>query len=70
VFIKAKRTSRIWESLAQISGALARKLKYMANRPAKNITSLASQTIVPTEVALGRLIATDEAWDTGIELMY
>ena len=29
----------------------------MANRPAKNITSLPSQTIVPTDVELGLLMA-------------
>jgi hypothetical protein len=39
---------------------LARRLKYIANRAAKNITSLPSQTIVPTEVALGRLIVGEE----------
>lgn len=45
-------------SFAQRSGAPALRLKYIANRPAKNITSLPSQTMVPTEVELGRLIAT------------
>jgi hypothetical protein len=55
--------------LAQISGALARRLKYMAKRPAKNITSLASQTIVPTEVALGLLITTEVFWTMGVEVM-
>jgi len=56
VLIRANCTSRIWESFAQISGALARSEKYIAKRPAKNMTSLPSQTMVPTEVALGRLI--------------
>jgi hypothetical protein len=56
-------------SFAQISGALARRLKYMAKRPAKNITSLASQTMVPTEVALGRLITTALFWAKGVEVM-
>jgi len=33
---------------------LALRLKYMANKAAKNITSLPSHTMVPTEVGLGR----------------
>src|SRR3954449_9054060 len=33
----------------------ARAVKYMANRPAKNISSLASQTIVPTLTMFGRV---------------
>ena len=41
---------------SQMAGELARRLKYIAKRAAKNITSLPSQTIVPTEVALGRWI--------------
>jgi hypothetical protein len=32
----------------------------MAKSAAKNITSLPSQTIVPTEVALGRLMVGEE----------
>jgi hypothetical protein len=56
VFIRAKGTFRISVPTDQISGELALRLKYMANRAAKNITSLPSQTIVPTEVALGRWI--------------
>src|SRR4051794_25095553 len=35
--------------------ARAREVKYMANRPAKNISSLASQTIVPTLTMFGRV---------------
>ncbi len=35
--------------------ALARATKYIANKPAKNISSLDSQTIVPTLTMLGRL---------------
>src|SRR3954449_2684849 len=35
--------------------ARARAVKYMANRPAKNISSLASQTIVPTLTMFGRV---------------
>jgi hypothetical protein len=56
VFIKAKRTSSLAVSEDQISGELARRLKYMANSAAKNMTSLPSHTIVPTEVELGRWI--------------
>jgi hypothetical protein len=37
------------------SSAFARATKYMANRPAKNISSLESQMIVPTLTTLGRL---------------
>src|SRR3954470_11950186 len=33
----------------------ARAVKYMANRPAKNISSLASQMIVPTLTMFGRV---------------
>jgi hypothetical protein len=41
---------------AQISGPwTARVVKYIANRAAKNINSLESQTIVPTATILGRL---------------
>ena len=32
-----------------------RMVKYIANRPAKNISSLASHTMVPTEVMFGRV---------------
>src|ERR1700712_708073 len=35
--------------------ARAREVKYMANSPAKNISSLASQTIVPTLTMFGRV---------------
>jgi hypothetical protein len=57
VLTKANGTFKIAVSWAQISGELARRLKYIANKAAKNITSLPSQTMVPTEVELGRLIA-------------
>src|SRR3954452_16963023 len=36
-------------------GARARAVKYMANRPAKNISSLDSQMIVPTLTIFGRV---------------
>jgi hypothetical protein len=54
VFIRAKGTFRISVPADHTSGALALRLKYMAKRAAKNMTSLPSQTMVPTEVALGR----------------
>ena len=42
---------------AQIAGpCTARVVKYIANNAAKNISSLESQTIVPTATALGRVI--------------
>ena len=41
-------------SSAQISGLTARSVKYIANRAAKNISSLASQTMVPTATLFGR----------------
>jgi hypothetical protein len=71
VLIRAKVTSRIWVSFAQIVGELARRLKYIANNPAKNMTSLPSQTMVPTEVALGRFItigAFCEIWAEVIQI--
>src|SRR5919112_625963 len=37
------------------SRARARAVKYMANRPAKNISSLESQMIVPTLTRFGRV---------------
>jgi hypothetical protein len=69
VFVRAKGTFKIAASFAQSSGALALKLKYIANRPAKNITSLPSQTIVPTAVALGRLIITELLGPAEIEVI-
>ncbi|GAA2024071.1 hypothetical protein GCM10009756_12850 [Pseudokineococcus marinus] len=38
-------------------------MKYMAKSPAKNISSLDSHTIVPTEVMFGRLTV---AWPTAV----
>src|SRR5918997_796053 len=40
------------------SGITERTVKYMANKPAKNISSLASHTIVPTDTGFGRLTLT------------
>jgi hypothetical protein len=56
VLIRAKGTSNFEVSAAQSSGEAVLRLKYIANSAAKNITSLPSQTMVPTEVGLGRLI--------------
>src|ERR1700757_4184916 len=39
----------------QWSGDCERAVKYIANKPAKNIISLESHTIVPTLTMLGRL---------------
>src|ERR1700759_3884353 len=41
--------------MGQSPGCTARIVKYMANRPAKNISSLESQTIVPTLTMFGRV---------------
>ena len=60
VLTSANGTLRCEVPSSQRAGELARRLKYIANRAAKNITSLPSQTIVPTEVALGRLIVGEE----------
>ncbi|GLW32426.1 hypothetical protein Areg01_53640 [Actinoplanes regularis] len=40
---------------AHMSGAAARMEKYMANNAAKNMSSLESQTMVPTLTMLGRV---------------
>ena len=40
---------------AHSSGETERIVKYIAKRPAKNISSLASHTMVPTETMLGRV---------------
>jgi hypothetical protein len=60
VFIRANGTLRCEVPSSHRAGELARRLKYIAKRAAKNITSLPSHTIVPTEVALGRLIVGEE----------
>ena len=41
--------------IGQSPGCTARIVKYMANRPAKNISSLESQTMVPTLTMFGRV---------------
>ena len=60
VLTSANGTLRCEVPSSHMAGELARRLKYIANRAAKNMTSLPSQTIVPTEVALGRLIVGEE----------
>src|SRR3954453_22607739 len=54
VFTAANGTLRIAVLSAHRSGLTARIVKYDANRAAKNISSLESQMIVPTETMLGR----------------
>ena len=56
VLARASGMLSLADSSAQSSGAVERRVKYMAKRPAKNISSEASHTMVPTEVRLGRLI--------------
>jgi hypothetical protein len=57
VLIAAKGMFKSSVDSAQIAGPwTARIVKYIANKAAKNISSLASHTIVPTATALGRVI--------------
>jgi hypothetical protein len=56
VLVSANGTFSFAVSAAHSSGDAVRREKYIANSAAKNITSLPSQTMVPTEVGLGRLI--------------
>ena len=42
---------------AHRSGTTDRIVKYIANSPAKNMSSLDSQTMVPTDAMFGRLTA-------------
>src|SRR4051794_27904905 len=51
----ANGTLSLAGSETQRAGTTERIVKYIANRPAKNISSLASHTIVPTDVMFGRL---------------
>jgi hypothetical protein len=41
--------------IGQLPGCTARAVKYMANSPAKNMSSLDSHTIVPTLTMFGRV---------------
>src|SRR6476660_6548048 len=54
VLTAAKGTLRTPVSFAHSSGSTERIVKYIANRPAKNINSLESHTMVPTDTMLGR----------------
>ena len=55
VLVSANGMLRNCVSSAQTSGFTARRVRYIANRPAKNINSLDSQTMVPTATRFGRL---------------
>src|SRR3954471_10333620 len=49
-------SSPLWGTcIGQWSGCTDRTVKYMANRPAKNISSLDSHTMVPTLTMFGRV---------------
>src|SRR5438270_13745100 len=52
--------SRTTPLAGQIGSLTARIVKYIANSAAKNISSLESQTMVPTLTTLGRV---SEPWD-------
>ena len=69
VLVSANGTFRCSVPASQIAGELALRLKYMAKSAAKNMTSLPSQTIVPTEVALGRLMVGEEKVAVDMSLM-
>src|SRR5699024_4997301 len=54
VFTRAKPWVKLASPSAKVSGAIERRVKNMANRPPKNISSLESQTSVPICVGFGR----------------
>ena len=58
VLIAANVTLSFGVFSAHSSGTAPRSVKYMAKRPAKNMSSLASHTIVPTDTGFGRLTLT------------
>src|SRR5689334_9280374 len=58
VFTAAYGTSSFAVSVVQRSGRTDRMVKYIAKRPAKNINSLDSHTMVPTCTMLGRFTPT------------
>ena len=60
VFTLAKGMFSFCVSSAHSSGLTARRVKYMANSPAKNMSSLDSQTMVPIATMLGRFAG---AWE-------
>lgn len=55
VMVRANGTLSLPDSLGQISAETERCVKYIANRPAKNMSSLASHTMVPTDTEFGRI---------------
>src|SRR5690349_24487008 len=55
VTTRAYGTSRCVGGIGHPTGDRARAVKYMANSPAKNISSLESQMIVPTLTMFGRV---------------
>ena len=66
VFAVAKGTFKVCVCSLHRSGRTSRMVKYIAKSPAKNINSLESQTIVPTETMLGRVTGPRECpggWD-------
>src|SRR5690606_35391533 len=58
VFAAAQVTLSFSVWIAHSPGTEARSVKYSAKRPAKNMSSLASHTIVPTETGFGRFTTT------------
>src|SRR6478672_7314302 len=54
VLAEAKGTLRVPVDVFHSPGSTERMVKYIANSPAKNISSLASQTMVPTDTMFGR----------------
>ena len=54
VLIVAKGTLSTSVDVFDNSGSTEQIVKYIANMPAKNISSLESQTMVPTDTMLGR----------------
>src|SRR5664280_1464697 len=58
VFTAAKGRLSFGVCAVHSAGTVDRSVKYIANRPAKNISSLASHTIVPTDTGFGRLTLT------------
>ena len=62
VLAVANGTLSVGVCSAHKSGRTSRIVKYIANSPAKNISSLESQTIVPTETMLGRVTGPIPAW--------
>src|SRR4051794_26917857 len=55
ILIASPACSPVTIFIGQLPGCTARIVKYMANRPAKNISSLESQTMVPTLTMFGRV---------------